>query len=110
MDKAPSKFDQLRALREVKSSRGVTPNTRKSVVGEDGARMRLSVETDPATDGTARKAPMARSTRLDKPQPGKEYRPGPREPLVSENCPVCAARRLAKRVAQAKWRKSKQSN
>lgn len=60
------------------SSRGGS-STRKSAVGEGGALMPLSVETDPATGGTARKAPIARSTKLDKPQSGKEHRPDPRE-------------------------------
>lgn len=138
-----SKADELRALREsrfgtvakpAKSSRGAKASTRKSVAGEGGAQMPLSVETDPATGGTARKASMARSTKLDKPQPGKEHRPGPRETdlagrvralagihpdlneaarellnkvadvLSGDGCPLCMARRQAKRASMAKWR------
>ncbi len=63
------------AAHSANSSRGGELQQSRTEVGG-----RTKVETDPATDGTARKAPIARQTeKIEKPQSGKENRPSPRE-------------------------------
>jgi len=69
---------------------------RKSAVG-------LSVETDPATGGTAREASIARQTEeIDKPQSGKEHRPNPREAKLPFRRPL-ASERNKTLTAQKPW-------
>lgn len=89
-----TKADQLRAMREAKSSRGGGESRPAAKIRPSRLTIGNSVEAvESNINGSVRTAIAG-------------VAPGPRDPQPSKyDCPVCAARRMAKRASQAKFRR-----
>lgn len=102
-----SKVDQLRAMREANHSRGSEVNPRK--INPKGGTVK---NVKPSLSNPSPYPPPYGMSPADSALEGiREFTADKLKEMAAPfKCPVCEARRQAKRLAMSKWRKNKQSS